>query len=240
MLQPIYNDYKKQREQRQKENNQVVFDLIKKKNYDFLEKYINIKELDRVLIEIEKSKQELLEECSLNDTMNKLLSGRISKKSSRQGSKDEITQISICHQISSRLGIHLENIDQKGFRMTKNGEILSKEQIKNRNIGLDQCLKSFDGKIKGKIEGWIFAKIVYGSGGHQDNVFEEADHLCECVSTFHPNSQEIFVVLIDTDLLTKVDILKTKYQHISNIFIGNHFEFQKYLINHHDSEKDNI
>ena len=79
--------------------------------------------------------------------------------------------------------------------------------IKKRNIDLSECLKSFDGKITGLISGWIFAKIVIGSGGHQDNVFEEANNLCEWIIKFS-DINDIYIILIDTDLKIKFDKLK--------------------------------
>jgi len=39
-------------------------------------------------------------------------------------------------------------------------------------------LKSFDAKISGIINGWIFAKITYTNGGHQDNVFVRSSSIC--------------------------------------------------------------
>ena len=44
-------------------------------------------------------------------------------------------------------------------------------------------------------------------------------------------NHELFVVLIDTDQLSKFDIIKNKYQNIKNILITNHFDFQNYIIN---------
>ena len=55
----------------------------------------------------------------------------------------------------------------------KDGKIISERTYKMRDINKDCCLKSFDGSIDGKLSGYITAKISYGSGGHQDNVFEE-------------------------------------------------------------------
>ena len=93
-------------------------------------------------------------------------------------------------------------------------------------------MKSFDGRIRGKVEGWVFAKVVFGTGGHQDNVFEEADTLCEWVNTFG-NINHIYVALIDTDLHVKFIVLKEKYQNVSNLIIANHVEFQEYIQNNY-------
>ena len=39
-------------------------------------------------------------------------------------------------------------------------------------------LKSFDGQITGRVNGWIFAKVVIDKGGHQDNVHHEIEAFC--------------------------------------------------------------
>lgn len=106
------------------------------------------------------------------------------------------------------------------------GSIVSKQFKKNIK---DKTLKSFDAKISGVINGFMFAKIVYGSGGHQDNVFEEANNLCEWIVKFHKNNELLFVLIIDTDLLIKFNKLKDYYKDIKNIIISNHYDFQKYI-----------
>lgn len=62
---------------------------------------------------------------------------------------------------------------------------------------MQNCLKSFDVKINGKIAGWVFAKIVIGNGGHQDNVFEETCNFGD--------KNDIYIVLIDTNLKIKFE-----------------------------------
>jgi hypothetical protein len=96
-----------------------------------------------------------------------------------------------------------------------------------------KSLKSFDAKISGNINGFIFAKIVYGNGGHQDNVFEEANNLCEWIIKFHKNEDTTFILIIDTDLITKINKLIDKYKHINNIIISNHYDFQKFIISNY-------
>jgi vacuolar-type H+-ATPase subunit F/Vma7 len=78
----------------------------------------------------------------------------------------------------------------------------------------------------------IFAKIVIGSGGHQDNVFEEASTLCEWIIKFS-DKNDIYIILIDTDLLHKFDRLKENYSNIDNLIIGNHIEIQQYFIDNY-------
>tara|TARA_B110000211_G_scaffold234646_1_gene305332 strand:+ start:6333 stop:6995 length:663 start_codon:yes stop_codon:yes gene_type:complete len=215
---------------RQRINNEAVFQSIRGGNMPLFRKNINTKEFVRVLLEVDMSEQCLLDRCRADTTLNRVLSGRISKNASRQGISDEETQLKSCTQTAAQLGITITNLSSIAYRPTKSGDIISRAQMKQRNIPKDACLKSFDGKISGAIDGWIFAKIVYGSGGHQDNVFEEADILGNWVDTYQRECNDIFVILIDTDLDTKLQCLKKKYQSVSNLFIGNHVEFQEYLI----------
>ena len=98
------------------------------------------------------------------------------------------------------------------------------------------CWKSFDGRIEGNLTGWIFAKVVFSSGGHQDNVFEEADILCNWVLTYMQECSELFVILIDTNLTEKLNVIKSKYATTKNLLIVNHFGFQTYLIDNYYKE----
>lgn len=230
MIQPCKIDCRNLRTARQRINNEVVFRAIQGNNMSIFKKNINSKEFGRVLLEVGISEQCLLERCQLDTTLNRVLSGRISKNASRQGTSDEETQLKICAQTATQLGITITNLSSVAYRPTKSGDILSHTQMKQRNIPKDVCLKSFDGKISGTVDGWIFAKIVYGSGGHQDNVFEEADILGNWVDTYQHDCTDIFVILIDTDLDAKLKCLQKKYKTVSNLFIGNHVEFQEYLI----------
>jgi len=93
----------------------------------------------------------------------------------------------------------------------------------------NDCLKSFDGQIKGKINGYIFAKITISGGGHQDNVFEEAHCMGEWMVKYG-KPDEFYILLIDTDLTKQFNELYEKY-HKNNILVVNHIDFQKFLIN---------
>ena len=230
-LLPTIINFQSRRIQRQKQCNQAVFDAIGNGNTKSIYHHSNKNEIDRVLQETGLTIEELIAQCSDNTIMKHILSGRISIKSSRQGSIDEKLQIDVCANIGKFCNIHIENLPNDAYRPTKMGEILSKREIKERKICKSDCLKSFDGKISGQIEGWIFAKVVFKNGGHQDNVFEEADHLCRWIQTFQ--RLETYILLIDTNLFDKYTILKEKYQNVKNIFITNHVEFQQYILDNY-------
>jgi hypothetical protein len=229
-IQPIKLDCQNLRLIRQNQNNKSVYDAIQTKNKEQLLQVINNIEFERVLQETNLSIDQLIDKCSQDHITNIILSGRISKNATRQGTKDEELQINVCKETASKYGITISTLPNTAYRPTKSGEIISLQMMKDKNISKDECLKSFDGKIEGQINGWIFAKVVYGNGGHQDNVFEEADTLCKWVVDYQQNNNILYVILLDTDLDCKKRVLVEKYQHIKNILITNHFEFQNYII----------
>jgi hypothetical protein len=219
------------RNERQKINNLSAIESIKKCD---LSKNINLRELDRILRYelLNTTKEELLDECKNNHMMTTILGGRLAINASRQGTKDEELQINTCNITSSKCGVIIEKLTSTAFRPTKSGEVVSNKQFKEKNLSKNDCLKSFDAKISGKVNGWIFAKVVIGDGGHQDNVFEEAHLFCEWVITYG-NKEELFVVLVDTNLYSKFHELREKYKNVSNILIGNHIEIQQHFIDYY-------
>lgn len=102
--------------------------------------------------------------------------------------------------------------------------------MKNKQIPKDCCLKSFDGKILGKLNRYITCKVTYSSGGHQNNVFEEMDTLAEWWKTYRSETKEVLIILIDTDVIKKFIMIKDKYSNIRNIMVFNHIEFQLSMI----------
>lgn len=222
------------RDLRQIENNLLVENSIISKDMISFQKHTNAKEVERVIKETGSSLDDILNECHKNSIMLKILSGRVSKNASRQGTKDELTQIAICDGTSRMFDIRItKNLPAIDYRPTKTGEIVCKADMKHKGIRRDECLKSFDAQITGNIVGWVFAKVVFGSGGHQDNVFEEADTLCDWVCKYRKDTKELYVILIDTDQYDKIHTLKEKYTSSQNILIVNHYEFQEYIIHNY-------
>ena len=227
-ISPIVVDFKNIRLDRQKVNNRLVYSLIEADNKSVFKKNINCKELIRVLEELGMTFDEFWERCRESIEFGILAAGRISKKASRQGTKDEEVQLTICKITSSKFGINI--LSPAAWRPTKDGEIISESMRSMEDIPLDCCLKSFDGLIEGQMSGYITAKVVYGSGGHQDNVFEELDTSAEWWTRFMAGSTETLVMLVDTDLTNKFNRLKEKYQAYENIKVFNHVDFQNYII----------
>jgi len=230
-LKPIEINFKDLRSNRQNNNNKIVYECLLKSDIKTLKKNINCIEYKRILEDLELIEEEFLSKCKDDILFAKLASRTISKNTSRQGSKDEIEQINTCNITSQKCGILIKNLSAIELRPTKDGHIISNDEMKIKNIQKDCCLKSFDAKISGRISGFISAKVAYGSGGHQDNVFEEMDTLSEWWKKYKYDSEEILIILIDTDLIKKYTILKEKFKNINNLKIFNHIEFQHYIIN---------
>ena len=227
---PTQIDFEHVRIERQADNHRKIVASIMLK-CELPMEYINTVALNQVLEETQKTQEQLIADCRENNTMATLFARNISKKTSRQGTRDEQLQMTVCNDTTSKCGIFIENLDVRAYRPTKHGEILTQDQLVSRNIPKDERLKSFDGKISGKINGFMFAKVVYGSGGHQDSVFEEADTMCAWIKQFrNPEKDEVFVILIDTNLTKKMTILQTKYAGVDGLIIMNHVQFQQYII----------
>jgi hypothetical protein len=224
-------DFKHMREQRQKNNNKQVLDAIESGDIERLTHVVNNNELDRVLNETGLSIDDLVCYCKKCSTTSIILAGRISKCSSRQGTKDEHTQLSTCNEVLKPLGIFIKNLSPSEFRPKKDGTIVSGKEYKKYKLPKTMFLKSFDGQISGRVNGWIFAKVVIDKGGHQDNVHHEIEAFCEWVSTYKRNEKDIYVVMVDSyNIDSELNKNKIKYSSIHNLIITNHFEFQKTMI----------
>jgi hypothetical protein len=231
----IVRNFKNIRSERQDSNNSKVRESIKTNDKKLFNKSINTKAFSRVIKELKMNEEQIFEKCNEDDTFCKLLSMNISKKSSRQGSKDETEQLKTCNLTSQKCGVNIQNLSATAFRPTKKGKIISQTEMKDQKISKDECFKSFDGVISGRMIGYITAKVAFGSGGHQDNVFEEMDAIAEWWGKFKAGSTDLLVLLIDTDLLDKFSRIKKKYQNIKNILVFSHIDLQEYIINTHYS-----
>jgi hypothetical protein len=230
-LKPIEHNFKDIRKVRQSNNNKIVYENLIKGDVKTLHNIINLKEYKRTLNDLELTEVEFISKCKDDKLFAKLASRTISKNASRQGSKDETEQLRTCNIISKKCGVSIKNLKTKDFRPTKEGIIVSNKEMIKKQIPKDCCLKSFDAKISGKINGFISAKVAYGSGGHQDNVFEEMDTLAGWWEKYKTKTKEFLIILIDTDLIKKFTIIKEKYKKVNNIKVFNHIEFQQYMIN---------
>ena len=230
MINPIKLDCKDLRESRQKSNNEKVLRLLNNINttrYE-LNAICNMKELTRSLEDLSLTFEEFMLECRKNIHFAKISAAHISKNASRQGTIDEHFLLEKCNETTEQCGVNIINLSTTDARPTKCGKILNKEEYKKSGLKKNDCLKSFDAQITGKVNGWIFAKITYTNGGHQDNVFEEAHNMGEWIVKYG-NIHELYVILIDTDLFTQFNELYEKYNK-NNILVVNHINLQQYII----------
>lgn len=228
-LNAIQYDFMKARKDRQKININLVYDCIKCNDIPRFHENINNKELNRTLNTLKLSFDYLWKKCTEDLDYAKIISLHLAKNATRQGTKDETIQLDICDKVAQPCGIKILKLSTTAWRATKDGKVITNDESKSTSK--DKCLKSFDAMIDGKMKGFISAKVVYGSGGHQDNVFEELHTLAEWWKKYKHDSTDVLVLLVDTDLEKKVNELKLKYEMITNILVVNHFEFQEYVIN---------
>jgi hypothetical protein len=223
----FYIDIKNIRSERQKLNDNKVFELlINQTPLNEITKHINIKALNRFLIDEHLSYEQLLIECKNHQLFAKTISKLISINSSRQGKIDEKLIINEISKKLKKYNVEIKPCDVNEIRFTDDGRILNNQEFKNENIDKTiNSLKSIDGIITGKINGYIFAKVVIGSGGHQDNVFKESLLFINWVNN-HGNNNDLFILLIDGEDLTKL-----KQFEKENLWVVNHVDFQKRLFN---------
>jgi hypothetical protein len=226
----IVKDFKQIRTLRQTQNINTVLNTIISNQYNEFIKHINQHELKRTLETVQFTFPQFWDKCQTDHSYAHLVAIHLSKCASRQGNHDEKEQFDACIETAFKVGINIEQLSTTAWRATKHGRIISHADMKLEKITKDMCLKSFDGKISGRISGFISAKIAFGDGGHQDNVFEEQDTLAHWWINFAPENQ-ILVLLIDTDLKAKFQTLKQKYQQHVSILIMNHVEFQEWMLN---------
>lgn len=203
---------------RQIKNNKKVYHMLKNKKID--KKHINFKEYQRTLLDLGINENQFLKE-SENDVFAKLASRHLSIKASRQGAFDEKCLLNNINKVIKNYGTEIKILPNNKFFPSKQGKIEDKKLRYS-------TLKSFDARIIGKIKGWIFIKFVYGNGGHQDNVFNELNEYCEWCVKF--GKEELYIGLIETNLIDEFDRLKKKYQYTKNILLCDHRELQKFII----------
>lgn len=224
---PIKLDCKELRMKRTNEN------IIAAKNYILNEeknkKNINYKKLTKITKIINNSEEYLFNKAKSDADFLNILAILIAIESSRQGAKDEKKILEICNKICETFKITIVNLSATAYRPTKSGLIINNKEY--QKYKKNECLKSFDAQISGKIKGWISCKICFTEGGHQDNVFEEMNNLCNWVVSKYKNEKnEFFILIIDTDLKSQYEELCKKYNNKNNIMIFNHYSFQKYII----------
>ena len=125
-------DCKNLRVIRQKENNDIMLQLLQTKNIKLVKHYCNTKELSRLLEDLQIDEEQLLQKCANDLLFAKVVSRQISKMASRQGTKDEAFILQKCNETISQFGIYIENLSTVAYRPTKDGRILTNNQYKKK------------------------------------------------------------------------------------------------------------
>ncbi len=214
------------RTERQKYNDQLVCNLLtnKTKRTD-IERNINGRALDRILSEENMTYDQLLDQCN-SPFVARSISRTISINASRQGKIDEKLIIDGVGSVMVNYGINVKGCDVNGIRFCNDGRVLDGKAFKKENLDKDvDSMKSIDATIEGKVSGYVFAKVVIGEGGHQDNVLIEAIKFIDWVNKYG-KSEKLYVVLVDGE-----DLSKIKNHEKENLWIVNHVDFQKKLLN---------
>ena len=139
--QPIEQNFKDIRMVRQDNNNKIVCDSLMKKDKTTFYENINYKEYERVLKDLELSEEEFMLKCTTDYLFAKISSRTISKNASRQGTRDETEQLRTCDITAKKCGLVIDNLTVAELRPTKDGNIVSKNEMKSKNIEKDCCLK---------------------------------------------------------------------------------------------------
>ena len=192
-----------------------------------LKQLINFKSLDRLAELLDNDREYIYEKCKSDYEYALTVAHGTAILASRQGSKDETFVLDEINRVSRGYGIYVQSLNNQDLRPTKDGRLLNKAEFKESGLDKLECLKSIDGVINGKVEGYIFAKICFGEGGHQDNVFHEAAHFADWAHQYGEEGK-VYVILVDTDLTDKFDRLKSSYDS-DTVWVVDHVEFQQRL-----------
>jgi hypothetical protein len=217
------------RTKRQQETNRVLEGLLYEGHPPLkqLKQYTNLKELNRICEDFSCSQEEMLDLLQGNCNLSKMAAGRMSIQSSRQSATDELFMI---NEISKSLQQDTPFSFCKPaeeLRPTHDGRVLTRKQFKAEGLNKDRDgLKSIDAVLyEGTDErGYAFAKILYGVGGHQDNVLREMNEFIQW-SLNHGDKDNLYICLIDTDH----DISEYRQKQTDNVWVVNHVEFQNRL-----------
>lgn len=182
---------------------------------------INVKALERYLTKENLTRETLSKECSKNPLYARAIASMLSIQASRQGSKDEDYVLKGIGDYVKQFGYQVESLSPKAARPIRGGGIAENVKVKDNE---EEYLKSLDALIwRGDYcFAYVFAKVVVGVGGHQDNVKREALEFIEWAQK--DSTVDHYVVLIDGEDYTTI-----KDYDSDRIWIVNHIELQKRL-----------
>jgi hypothetical protein len=193
-------------------------------------KDINVEALKRVADEVFGGQvQRMLGACTSNAIIKTMVAREIAKTSTKQGG---VLEKKIFDGISESLAEHGITVRQAKsateLRPLRDGGLANNTEFKKliRTTGKSKeqlSLKSIDGFIESPVEGYIFAKVKTGTGGHQDNVLIEANDFITWA--MNEPKDKLYVVLIDGNKDATLYSRQTE-----NIWVCDHKEFQEKMI----------
>lgn len=217
-----------------RKNNQIlnydrIYEILKSKNLNVLRKECNIEELGRVASYLNLSESEILDKAESDEYFRRLIAMKVSKLATRQGLKLEAIILNGMNETTSKYGISIKSLSSNALRPVRDGGIITGKELKKKGMNKNfDTLKSIDGIIEGKVNGYIFAKVMTGGqGGHQDNVIREAKEFLEWAKK-EPKDM-IYIVLIDGDGEHK-SLVELKNHTTENVWLCDHVQAQKKLI----------
>lgn len=204
------------REERQNFNDRVAEQSLTEGNR---KDGLNLKALERYLSRENLTRQDIARRCKKDALYARTVASLLSIQASRQGSKDEDFVLQGIHEYVKNFGYQIESIPNTQARPIRGGGIAENVRIKDNE---DKYLKSIDGLIwRGDYcFAYVFAKVVVGVGGHQDNVKREALEFLEWAT--QDDTVDRYVVLIDGE-----DYGALKVYDNDKIWIVNHIELQE-------------
>lgn len=222
-------DVVKLRKEKQVINYDRISSILKDGNLSVLKRECNTKELCRVLSYLDLTEVELIKMTKNNSVIRKLCAMKIAKMATRQGISLESVILSGISNSLSRHKISIRSLGVNEIRPLRNGGIISGKELRTKKMSKNfDTLKSIDGSISGRIEGYIFAKVLTGdSGGHQDNVVREARDFMEWA--LKEDEKKFYIALIDGDHTHKGLQELMKYES-NNVWICDHIEFQNRIV----------
>ena len=213
------------RKDNQINNYNLVEEALRESNIYVAKERGNPNKLEEILNYLNISEKQLLNKCKDKD-FRKLVAFIMSKLSTRQGGTLEHEILDGINSYTKTLGVYVESLPNTALRPLKSGGVITTQEMNRRNIDKKtETLKSIDGLISGKINGYIFAKVMTGKGGgHQDNVIIESHNFINWAEK--ESKDKIYAIIIDGDYL-HTELPKLFGRDNMNIWVCNHKTFQE-------------
>lgn len=213
------------RKDNQINNYNLVEEALRESNMSVAKKRGNPNRLKVILTYLGISENDLLNKCKDKD-FRKLVAIIMSILSTRQGGALEREILEGINNYTKTLGVYVESLSNDALRPMISGGIITNAEVERKHIDKKkETLKSIDGLISGKIDGYIFAKVMTGEGGGtQDNVVIESHNFINWAEK--EPKDKIYVVLIDGDYLHKALPGLLKRDNM-NIWVCDHIKFQE-------------